>query len=380
MNFIALLIILLSVLAVPLAVWYALKRLQIKQAWGALLFGGILALFFIGLWVYDVSGALRHNHYRQVSEFLKTEWRLPDYDADHWETSLLAMSTIAEALADYGTRYPDKRTEVQEMLEKIVINVSQEQFFPEINKSGNWKNQGLYLSQLSIILGAFAQNDTAGVYTAFQEKVTTYLAREISRSPYRHLLSFPKGIKYWTCDNAAVLYGLACFDRQMQASLSAGPVKDWVAFVNRELIYERSTLPCSAFTTTNKCEVMPTGNHLAWMLAYVADLNRPFAKDIWRQYKHYFKDNFMLSWASATYYLPDDEPPAYVSENQRVMERVSPSVVALRAAAHLEDRITYHQLNNRLLLQDLFRRQSIVSKTWRQWLELGIRFSAECHR
>ncbi len=380
MNFLVLLIILVSVVAFPVAVWYALKRMQIRQAWGALLFAGILAIFFISLWIYDVSGSLRQKHYHQIAGLLQSQWQLPAYDDENWAGSLLAMSMFAEGLADYASRYPESRTEVQELLEKIVVKVSQEDFFPNINKSGNWKNQGLYLSHLNIILGAFAQNDTVGAYTTFQEKVSTYLASEISRSPYRHILSFPRGVKYWTSDNAGILYSLSLFDLQMQANLSAGPAKDWEAFVNRELMYGRSEMPCSAFTMTNKCEVMPTGNHLAWTLAYIADLKPEFASDIWRQYKHYFKDNFILIWASAEYYHPDDEPPAYVSENQRVLERVYPSVVALRAAAHLDDRLTYHQLNNRLLLEDMFRSTSIATRNWEQWLEIGLRFSAECHR
>lgn len=380
MNFLALLVILISVVAIPLAIWYALTRLQIKQAWGALLFAGILALFFVSLWIYDASGSLRKKHYQQIAGFLQTEWKLPPYDDENWAGSLLAMSMFAEGLADYGARYPQKRAEVQELLEKIVVKVSQEDFFPNINKSGNWKNQGFYLSHLNNILGAFAKNDTIGAYTTFQEKVSTYLAGEISRSPYRHLLSFPRGVKYWTSDNAGILYGLSLFDQQMQANLSAGPAKDWEAFVKRELMYGKSDLPCSAFTMTNKCEVMPTGNHLGWTLAYMAKLQPDFAEDIWPQYKHYFKNNFILIWASANYYHPDDEAPAYVSENQRVLERVYPSVVALRAAAHLDARLTYHQLNNRLLLEDMFRSSSINTRNWEQWLEKGIRFSAECHR
>ncbi|GJM35968.1 MAG: hypothetical protein DHS20C18_49690 [Saprospiraceae bacterium] len=380
MNFLALLIILTSVLILPIGIWFVLRRLKIKQAWGALLFGGILALFFLGLWIYEVGGGLRQKHYRQISEFLHTDWQLPAYETTDWESSLMTMSAFAEGLADYGQRYPDKRAEVQELLDKIVLNTTQEQFFPDINKMGNWKNQNFYLSQLNIILGAFEQNDSAGTYTNFQEKVSTYLAQAMTKSSYRHLLSFPKGNKYWVSDNAAILYGLGYFDSQMQASLGFGPSKDWGGFVNRELMYRSSSMPCSAFTTTNKCMVMPTGNHLAWTIAYISKSQKPFAKNTWRKYKHFFKHNFLWIWASASYYHPDDEAPAYISQSQRFLERAKTSPLALRAAAHIGDRLSYHQLNNRLLLVDMFRKKAKVSKDWEQWFEVGVRFSAECFR
>lgn len=384
MSFLALLIILLFGAGLFGLIAYLLRNRMRRTA---LVLGGIgtiIALFFIGLWLVEVSGWQREGLLKQLAYGLQKE-ELRDFiehQEDNRETSLLMMSLASTALSQMAELDPAHREFAVEQMQWMASFVINEDRFPNWNAKRNWDQQLFFLTQAGIILANYQILSTDTIYEKRWQQVANFLHTGITRSQYKHLASRPQDMALRPADNAAALYALKLFDTYHGTNYSDLAGEDWSNYIRKELQYEDTKLPCAGFTTTNRCRLSPVGGSLAVLNAYVSAAELPISTDFWREFRYYYKESFVnvFGWVNITARGEDMPEFCDFSMDPMLCGRYETSF-AQYAAAKRKDWVTYYQLNNSLLMEDFFHPpnrlwQQPPQEQLRGMLNLAIRLAA----
>lgn len=351
MTFLALLAMLLPAIF-PVAIFFLLRKKQKIVARVFLIIGVALALSIIGLWALELSGVKIKNHFNLISHILENDLALPE-DIQQQKYLLAGMSNAAEALSKYSNSYPEEKEKALNSLENIVQFVTDEARYPDLSNKRAWKNNIFYLIQVNTILHHYELATTQDTFHDLNQKISKYLSAQIIRSPYKHLPSFEKDATYWTADNAQLLAGLRHFDKLTLENTSHRAIEGWTSFCKRELRYDDSQLPCSAFTAKQKCREAPHGTQLANTIASLSVYDMDLAKTMWKQYKHYYKRSNLNVFATFDQYHPKEQEPAYDKQRLHPYDGIPPQIASLKTAAYMGDKLTYFQLANQLWLHDI---------------------------
>ncbi len=379
MNLMALLVMLLPTIALFLVFFFLRKKQKVTAR--VFLIAGIAAVVFVvGLWIFELSNSLANNHFNRISRTIKEALIMPT-DEHQQKYLLLGLSNAAEGFANYAKANPEKHNECVLQLELIINFVTNEEHYPSVVNKRLWKNNTFYLLHLNDILSNYVATAEGDSISPTHRKVNNYLSDGIIQSRYKNTKSFSDSDTYWAADNALILSGLFNFDQLANTSTANRPQKDWVNFVSKEVSYDDSNLPCSAFTIKNKCKEMPHGTHLATMVSALYNCSPEKAKKIWREYKHHYKNNKMGIFATFNQYHPKELAPAYQNQNHHPLDALSPDFASLKAAALIGDRLTYFQIANQLWFKDTFgndgERKMVPEYRWKDFYKMSLRFSAE---
>jgi len=232
--------------------------------------------------------------------------------------------------------------------------VTDRERFPIWERSADWQNEAFFLSHTAIVLGHYQLATGDETYSADWSRICSYLATGIKRSKYKHLASRPKDSALRPTDNAAALYALSLHDTYFGGDLLSDTAEDWENYIDKELRYEQTRFPCAGFTATNRCRLSPVGSSFAWLNVYTTALDRPAARGYWRDFRHYYKDvfAFVAAWVEE---LPSGVETTEFCDfsSQPLPCNAYGSVLGLQGASQRKDWLTYYQLNNVMLLNDL---------------------------
>lgn len=318
--------------------------------------GTLAALFLLTLWSVEASGWQAEGLYKQLMYGLEDESLrgFINEQEDHFEQSVFMLSLTAGSLNEYVRLKPEEKPRIVDELDWMVNYIMDENRFPVWKNRRNWENKLFFLTHASIVIAHY--QDVTGIeeYDESWKRICEFLATGITRSKYKHMASRPKDKALRPSDNAAALYALKLFDDFHETDLISSAAEDWTYYIERELQFEDTKLPCAGFTTTNRCNLSPVGASLAILNVYAAGAELTISKDFWREFRYYYKETFVNIFAWITLIPRGDDLPEFCDFS------VAPltcgryeNALGIYAAALRKDWITYYQLNNASLMNDL---------------------------
>lgn len=366
-----------------LAAYFLWKRFR-KVALVLGVIGIVNAIFLLGLWVVEMSGWQRDAVYQQLIHGLNKE-ELRDFiyrQEDMRETTLLLMSQTATALRAYAATQEVYDSQIDEQLETLAHFVTNDEVFPLWKNRRDWEKSLYFLTHAGIVLAQYQIHTGDTRYAEDWERVAKFIELGITRSQYKHLASRPADKALRPVDNAASLFVLRLYDDYYGTNMLASAGDDWSRYIQRELHYEETSLPCAGFTATNRCRLPSVGGSLAMLNAYTSAAELPIGDDFWREFRFYYRHTFFNVYAWVEETANDEAQPEFCdfSVEPLTCEAYSRDF-AFYAAATRGDWISYYQLNNGILLNDLL---DAPNKLWskppqdqvRGMLNFALRLSA----
>ncbi|NJO87056.1 MAG: hypothetical protein HC821_03275 [Lewinella sp.] len=257
-----------------------------------------LAAYFVlfGLSIY--SNALEHrtgiqDFYQLMAEVEKEDFR--NYLlANPNEESLYFVSLCSQALYLTAQRFPQLKAQIVPKLAAYANWVVDARRFSEWRMAGQWNESVFFLAHAGIVLGHYQELSKDERHASPWRKVAEFLGRAIPNSPFKNLESRRGEEVYRPADNAAALYALQLYDRYYATEWSTVAAKNWLDYQGRELRFDESRLPCSAFSTTNTCKLDPTASALGMMVGYLAAAQDQAQPQYYSEWKHYFNVRWAL--------------------------------------------------------------------------------------
>ncbi len=339
-----------------------------------------LLLSVLIMWIPEVSGKQLSKRFEEIQFFQRNMPPIPKANTPDWEYWVLAQSNLVQALYTYADKHPKKDSIANIMVSHITHKMMDEEQFPLQNYPKRWSSQALFLSHINIILATYQAMTNDDQYAGLHKKISNFLSAKMISSPFKNVYTAGKEQGYYPAENAVILESLRLSDQVQHSNYLKRTLQDWERFIKRELLYDNSKLPCTNFSESDKCKLLPQSTYLNWMVIYLNKADPDFAREIWHQTKFYYKESTLTLWKSFKRYHPDDTPPAYAKNNPRPLEVISPNVLAKLTAATRQNRLIYFQINNLFLLKKFFNGKTVVTQDnyWRQALNSVLHFRAEC--
>ncbi|KAA3624102.1 MAG: hypothetical protein DWQ02_23575 [Bacteroidetes bacterium] len=362
-----------------IAVFFLLRKKQLIPARVFLIIGFTLAFSVLGLLLLELSDVLTDSHYQEIGNTITHNLEFPT-DENQQRYQLIGLSHAATGMAQYAQKNTEQRGECTRNISEIVSFVLNEDHYPVVSNRRLWKDNIFEIIYINNILAQYEIVKGTDTLSALHQRMNDYLAGTLVKSRYKNLQSFDGDVNYWTADNTYLIFGLQSTDRITGQNTAGRPTKDWSSFIFKQITYPDSKLPCSAFSDTDKCKEMPHGTHLATMIASLADVDPESSRQIWREYRHHYKNGVFGLFATFDQYHPEETPPAYQNSIRHPLDAISPEMPTLIAAARINDRLTYFQITNQLWLNEVFGSAPAPQPKgyeWKNFLELSLRFEAE---
>lgn len=207
------------------------------------------------------------------------------------EETLFLFSTASLALFRALEYAPDRGAEIDSTLQRMARWVSRKNNLPQWRSGSDWDREVFFLAHAGAVLGHYQLASTDERYSALFARIGRHLGQRLHRGHYKHLGSHPNENLLRPADNAAAIYTLTLYDRYY-GEQSAGVTRaEWTGYIDRELYYMESRLPCAAFTITNRCALEPSAAATGLYIAYrAAGESGGVDSDIpYREWLHYFK-------------------------------------------------------------------------------------------
>lgn len=380
MSFLALLALLCFLMFIPLGIALLLRNRSAAWSKRLALIAIVLGMMQFTLWVFDAGGWQEAKHFKEVQSLLRdsTLRSLAQLGLSRTE-NMATLSALGEGLASRALRKPEEKAAIQVSIRRLIEMAHTDYFEPSKRNKGRWGVDWDYLAHLDILLGCYRRAGGDDQYAELHEAISTYLATDLVKSPYKNLYSDNNPIIIKPADNATVLFALALYDRCNGTDLSVRPIRDWSTYVLRELTFHYGKMPCATVTRENRCKDAPTSATIAPLTAALACADRDAARDVWREYKHYFKStrlNLSATFAAVNPAISNLDPEQTLEPTAE--EGRLATLMALRSAAYIGDRLTYYQLNNHLVLRDM---REPEPRRWNRWkvMAMAQRFAAEAH-
>ena len=209
---------------------------------------------------------------------------------DERET-LFLFSTASQALYR-GLEYaPERKGAIDSVLLRMADWTRRASNLPQWNAGTDWDRSVFFLAHAGAVLGHYqlATNDER--YAPYFRRIGTYLGQRMMRGHYKHLGSNGDENLLRPADNAAAIYMLTLFDAYYGEEYAARTRREWTDYIQKELYYAESRLPCAAFNVTNRCSIEPSATATGLYISYRAaaapaevDTDIPY-----REWLHYFK-------------------------------------------------------------------------------------------
>lgn len=352
MSFVALLVFLVSWLALPLLLFRIFRVRQPRIAWAALGIGVFLAIAQLGYWLNEVSGKSRIRHYREIRAFLQdTTAQAQVFRGLDRDGSLSMLSLMAEGLAAYAGRYPREHENVSKLLREVVELALGGERQALVRKKIPWKDEGFALAHLNVVLGWYKQVSGKDDYRRLNLEISRHLIDEIAASPYKHMRSIPFNDSFWPADNAVALFSVFLYDHNYQTHLSERTASYWQRYVDTEIAEPDTGIPCAQASHDNRCGEVPKGTQIATMVAYASYFDAAWASKEWKRGKPFFKHSFLTFGATFREFMGRTQAPEMHIPNSGSDDTAF--LAGLRAAALSGDKLSYFQFKHGLLFESL---------------------------
>lgn len=264
------------------------------RTWAVLPFLGFLLLFVLTI-VVELQDVNRTQCLHDV-DVLLAELNQPDLwevnDLTNKEALLFLASSSSMALKRARVFAEGRRSEIDSTLQRLARWVATEGELSQWRSSRSWDLQAFFLAHAGATLGHYQL--ATGDEETFGEKfrdIGEHLGQRLRRGRYKHLISRPQEEFFRPADNAAALYALSLYEQASGKEYLRVNYADWSAYLEEELYYAESRLPCAAFSTTNRCQLEPsataTGLYIAYRAAAVPGHGESSVP--WQEWMHYFK-------------------------------------------------------------------------------------------
>jgi len=253
--------------------------------------GLLLLILTIIIQLQDVNKVQAHHDLEiLLAELPRTDlWERQDL-ADNEERLFLA-SAASQALFRARATAPDRQGAIDSVLQQLATWVTQRRNFREWNFTRQWDQEVFFLAHAATILGHYQLATENEVFDKDLRAIGNHLGQRIQRGRYKHLVSRPDEDFFRPADNAAALYAISLCDAYYGTDYLSPNYQDWTTYLQEELYYAESRLPCAAFSVTNRCQLEPNAAATGLYIAYrAAAAPERVTDDIpWREWLHYFK-------------------------------------------------------------------------------------------
>lgn len=259
---------------------------------------GVPALTFLVLFVYTIViylEAINHTQAEYDLDLLLTELERPDLwesgDLRDDEETLFLASMGSQALFRAGEVFPERRADITTVLIRLAQWVTEPDHFRQWQRRSNWDREMYFVAHAGIILGHYQLVTGREDYAEEFQRIGEYLGNRLKRGRYKHLYSRDSEDLLRPADNAAAIYALTLYDQYYGENYAPGTRSEWAGYIQRELYYAESRLPCAAFTETNRCRIEPSAVATGLYISYRAAAAPEEAQtDIpYQEWLHYFK-------------------------------------------------------------------------------------------
>ncbi|MEM9836039.1 MAG: hypothetical protein AAF828_06030, partial [Bacteroidota bacterium] len=153
----------------------------------------------------------------------------------------------------------------------------------------SWKDNLFFLAHAAIIMGHYQDLSKDETYAQRFRQVGEFLGKGIPNARYKNLVSHPQEDVMRAADNAAAIYAISLYDQYYATNYTPAAMANWKTYLEKELRFAESHLPCSGFTATNRCKLDPTASSIGMMLGYLGAAGDE-DQMMYREWLHYFKD------------------------------------------------------------------------------------------
>ncbi len=207
------------------------------------------------------------------------------------EETLFLLSTSSQALylgLDYA---PERKGAIDSLLRRIADWSVRYRNLPQWGKGSDWDREVFFLAHAGSVLGHYQLATADETYAPYFQRIGRYLGQRMKLAHYKHLGSHGDENMLRPADNAAAIYVLTLYDAYYGEAIAAPTRREWTDYIQRELYYAESRLPCAAFTTTNRCSIEPSAAATGLYISYrAAAAPGEVTDDIpYREWLHYFK-------------------------------------------------------------------------------------------
>lgn len=270
-----------------LLAWLVWRR---KGYWALLPFGMGALLFLYALQLYGTARG--HSQaladYQQLLRLLEREEVRALILSDPNEENLYLLSLASQAMYQTVQRFPAQRERVAPLMAEWAAWAADSRRFGNWAKSRRWNEEAFFLAHAGIILGHYQLVSKDETHAKRFRQCGEFLGNALPAAKYKNIASRPDENFIRPADNAAALYAISLYDRYYATNFIQSALPDWLDYMNRELEFAESHLPCSAFSSDDRCKLDPTASSLGMMVAYLgaAGYEHP---QLYREWLHYFK-------------------------------------------------------------------------------------------
>ncbi len=280
---------LVLITALPLGiVWLLKKRCRLLRRF-LIFIATLLAIAQSFICVADISGLQASSHYYQIRSFLNQPFQGWSSAGLNSEQGIISLSYLSEGLTSYGLRFPLLRSDVSASAEKTVALALSVAPFYDVYNPAEWGEEGLYLSHLNVILGAYQRLTGDSTYLELNRLISEHLSQKMLAAPTHNLHSYGTYAHLWPADNTVTLYSLWLFDKNNQTELSQQPIQRWLTYMNTQATDPKTKLHYSELTGIEAYSFYPRGCALSWSTRYMSQFAPKEAKQLWRGYRRQFK-------------------------------------------------------------------------------------------
>lgn len=260
---------------------------------------------------------------------------------------IVGFSNAAEGLVKYSKSHSEKKEEIGQLLERLVIASLDKQICPNyiLNKDDTLQEDGFYLSHLSIVLSMYQEQTGKKTYLDTNKRISRFLSNKTLESQKKHVRSFRNSQDRYPADQAAILYSLFLFDKENGEQISLKPIEEWFKFMENEGKDPKTGLPVSEVGGT-KTGKYPRGCALSWTVRYMHEFAPKEASTLWEHYKEHFKENYGV-FAGFREWPKGFNGPMTVDTGPIILGLgTSATVLGMFAAKEMGDDSTYLQIKS----------------------------------
>lgn len=306
-------------------------------------------LGLVSLIAFNISEIkMREERFIQISEFLSQN-SLENYDT---EREIMTLSFISEGLVRRFQAGTDSQEELLNLARKSVELSLGAHTFVDGNRKF-WKDQGLILGHLNIIIGSYIQISEDTLYSELNREITTYLAKEMASSPFHTMKSYPEMEDRWPVDNSTILYSIYLYDQNFGTKMSAPLITNWLKVMNSKGTDNKTKLFISEITGCEMYSRIPRGCSLSLTTLYMNRFAPKEAEKLWKRYKRVMKKSLLLIAGFREY--PKDSRAVEDYDSGPILFDFGGAAtgLALPTAVFMNDRFSAWQIRNGLRLMDL---------------------------
>ena len=271
---------------------YLLWSRMRRWSWLPALVGLVMMIYALGLVANDRDKRMAFKHYQQLQTAFGAEDLWQQINEQPTEADLMLVGLSSMAFYRAAQRFPAYRDRIEGTMRAMAEWVNNPERFPAWNDRRNWEQRTFFLSQAAIILGHYQLISLDEQLAPRWQSAAEYLGRNMIRSPYKNLISRPSEDYFRVADNAAALYAISLHDQYYASTYFETAYSDWSTYIARELQFEEGRLPCSAFSSTNRCKLEPNAVALGLTYAYLAAAQPDQVDPIgYREWLHFFKQS-----------------------------------------------------------------------------------------